>query len=339
MLDRSDRGDARRRGTDLARVQQTRALTKYGRDPGGRKQAPAIYLSELGPRRVVTQLKWFVSTIIVAVSGLAIIGVVIYTSMHVGDGGSMFGAMRRAGFEAMKPRAASTPGSEKPVSIGLKTDRLVISSKGLTTKNLIYEPIVQRRGTRDFITTKPYVRLVAQLALDRPEEDVVIPAFNPNDLFGNSTPIARKDQMGAELSSDPRVSVSFIDVPGGFLPREDHQELTDEEVEHAVAEADAIYAESDASLSGESPQEIKSEVGQRQPRPRKTRPCFSRGPRKRRAMTATTAAPSLRGAAKRLKVSSRARASMWFNWDSSPTPWPNLRKRKNCAPVKSYELV
>ncbi len=137
MLDRSDRGDSRRRGTDLVRVQQTRALSKHGRDPAGGKKSPAIYLTELGPRRVATQLKWLVSTVIVALSGLAIIGVVIYTSMHVRDGSGMLGAMRRASVEAMRPRAANTPGSEKPVSIGLKTDRLVVSSKGLTTKHLI----------------------------------------------------------------------------------------------------------------------------------------------------------------------------------------------------------
>ena len=192
MLDRSDRGDARRRGTDLVRVQQTRALSKHGRDPAGRKKAPAIYLSELGPRRVATQLKWLISTVIVAISGLAIIGVVIYTSMHVRDGGSMFGAMRRASLEAMRPRAASAPGLEKPVSIGLKTDRLVVSSKGMTTRHLIQEQVVQRRGARDFITNKPYVRLVATLATERPDDDVVIPAFNPNTIFGNSTPIAQE---------------------------------------------------------------------------------------------------------------------------------------------------
>ncbi len=158
MLDRSDRGDSRRRGTDLVRVQQTRSLSRYGRDPGGRKKAPAIYLTELGPRRIATQLKWLVSTVIVAVSGVAIIGVVIFTSMHVRDGGGMLGAMRRASLEAMRPRAASTPGLEKPVSIGLKTNRLVLSSKGLATRNLIQEQVVQRRGARDFITTKPYVR-------------------------------------------------------------------------------------------------------------------------------------------------------------------------------------
>lgn len=260
MLDRSDRGDARRRGTDLVRVQQTRAFSKNGRDPAGRK-APAIYLTELGPRRVATQLKWLVSTVIVAVSSLAIIGVVIYTSMHVRDGSGVLGAMRRASLEAMRPRASNTPGLEKPVSIGLKTARLVVSSKGLTTRNLIFEQVVQRRGTRDFITTKPYVRLVATLATERPDDDVVIPAFNPNTIFGNSTPIARKDQTGGELTSDPRVAVRFVDVPGGFLPREDHQELTDDEVEHVVAEADSLYAESEASLSGETPQEGNLEVG------------------------------------------------------------------------------
>ena len=260
MLDRSDRGDSRRRGTDLVRVQQTRALSKHGRDPAGRKQSPAIYLTELGPRRVATQLKWLVSTVIVALSGLAIIGVVIYTSMHVRDGSGMLGAMRRASVEAMRPRAASTPGSEKPVSIGMKTARLVVSSKGLTTKHLIQEQVVQRRGARDFIAMKPYVRLVATLATERPDDDVVIPAFNPNKIFGNSTPIARKDQTGGELTSDPRVSVRFVDVPGGFLPREDHQELTDDEVEHVVAEADALYAESQASLSGVNPQEMDGEA-------------------------------------------------------------------------------
>ena len=260
MLDRSDRGDSRRRGTDLVRVQQTRALSKHGRDPAGGKKSPAIYLTELGPRRVATQLKWLVSTVIVALSGLAIIGVVIYTSMHVRDGSGMLGAMRRASVEAMRPRAANTPGSEKPVSIGLKTDRLVVSSKGLTTKHLIQEQVIQRRGARDFMTVKPYVRLVATLATERPDDDVVIPAFNPNTIFGNSTPIARKDQTGGELTSDPRVSVRFVDVPGGFLPREDHQELTDDEVEHVVAEADALYAESEASLSGAEPEEMDREA-------------------------------------------------------------------------------
>lgn len=254
MLDRTDRGESRRRGTDLVRVQQTRAVSK-----GGRKQ-PSIYLSELGPRRVVMQLKWFVSTIIVAVSGLTIIGVVIYASMHTEGSGSWFAPVQRVKDATLRPRNGSTPGAGKSILIGLKTDRLVVSSKGLTTRNLIYDRVEQRRGARDFITTKPYGKLVATLATERPEEEIAVPAFNPIDLFGNDTPIARKDQSGGELTSDPRISVRVIEVLGGFLPGEDNQELSDSEAEKLVAEADAVYAESEASLSETGLQDAKSEI-------------------------------------------------------------------------------
>ena len=123
----------------------------------------------------------------------------------------------------------------------------------MTTRNLIYDRVEQRRGTQDFISTKPYAKLVATLATERPEQEVAVPAFNPMDLFGNDTPIARKDQSGAELTSDPRVSVRFIEVPGGFLPSEDNQELSDSESEKLVAETDAVYAESEASLTEAGP--------------------------------------------------------------------------------------
>jgi murein DD-endopeptidase MepM/ murein hydrolase activator NlpD len=260
LLDRPDRGSTRRRGTDLVRVQQTRALSKHRADSNGNKQPPAIYLSELGPRSAIKQFKWFVSTIIVGLAGLAIIGIAIYASMHINDGTGMISAMKRAGREAMKKRGSSTAGSEKALAIGLKTDRLVISSKGLATRHLIYEQVVQRRGTRDFIATKPYARVVATLATERPEENIAIPPFNPGDLFGNNTPITRKDQAGGELTSDPRVSVRLIDVAGGFLPREDGQELSDEDVERLVAETDAVYAESEAGISGTEPVDAKQDA-------------------------------------------------------------------------------
>ncbi len=246
MLDRTDRGDSRRRGTDLVRVQQTRAVK------GGRKQ-PSIYLSELGPRRMVTQLKWFVSSVIVAVSGLAIIGVVIYTSTHSGDNGNIFRNTKREIINSLKPRVTGKPGSLKQTSTGYKADRLTVSSNGLTTRSLIYDRVEQRIGTQERISTKPYARIVATLATERPEQEITVPAFNPMDLFGNDTPIARKDQSGAELTSDPRVSVRFIEVPGGFLPSEDNQELSDAEAEKLVAETDAVYAESEASLSESGP--------------------------------------------------------------------------------------
>ncbi len=206
---------------------------------------------------MVTQLKWFISTVIVAISGLAIIGVVIYSSMHgSGDGKGIIQQIRRDAINSMKPRAAGTPGSVKQTSTGYKTGRLVVSSKGMTTRSLIYDRIEQRRGTHEFISTKPYAKIVATLATERPEEDVAIPAFNPMDLFGAETPTVRKDQAGAELTSDPRVSLRFTEVPGGFLPNEDNQELSDAEAEKFVGEADAVYAESEASLTEAGPMDL-----------------------------------------------------------------------------------
>ena len=73
------------------------------------------------------------------------------------------------------------------------------------------------------------------------------------DLFGAETPAVRKDQAGAELTTDPHVSVRFVEVPGGFLPNEDNLELSDAEAEKFVGEADAVYAESEASLTETGP--------------------------------------------------------------------------------------
>lgn len=222
---------------------------------GGRKQ-PSIYLSELGPRRVVTQLKWFISTIIVAVSGLAIIGVVIFSSMHGDDGsGGVLKTLRRDTLNSMKPRAAGKPSSLKETSAGTKSDRLVISAKGTTTRSLIYDRIEKTKNGQKYISTKPYAKLSATLATERPEEETPVPAFNPMDLFGAETPTVRKDQAGAELTTDPHVSVRFVEVPGGFLPNEDNQELSDGDAEKLVAEADAVYAESEASLTESAPLE------------------------------------------------------------------------------------
>ncbi len=251
MLDRPDSLLPRRPGGDLVRLQQARALSKPGSYGGkGDQNLPAIYLSDLGPRRIVTRVKWLVSTLIVAFASLCIIGIVIYASLKLENGDGVIEAMRRASLDAMKPQQASPlPAVERPAGIGRKTDRIELSSKGLTTKHLIYDQVVERRGTRDFIANKPYARLVATLATDRPAGADLVPAFNPLELFGNDAPIVEKDQPGAETTSDPRVTIRFVEVQGGFLPEEDGQELSKDDVERLVAETDALYSESEATLA------------------------------------------------------------------------------------------
>lgn len=253
MLDRPDTSLPRRPGGDLVRLQQARAVAKPGSFSGkSESNLPAIYLSELGPRRVVTRVKWLVSTLIVGFAGLVVIAIVIYASLNMDQGGGVIDTMRKASVEAMQPvQSNPSPAVERPVGIGRKTDRIELSSKGVATKHLIYDQVVERRGTRDFITNKPYARLVATLATDRPPSADLVPAFNPLELFGNDAPIVQKDQQNGngEATSDPRVTMRFVDVQGGFLPEEDGQELTKDEVERLVAETDAVYAESEATLA------------------------------------------------------------------------------------------
>jgi murein DD-endopeptidase MepM/ murein hydrolase activator NlpD len=251
LLDRPDPSLTRRPGGDLVRLQQARAVAKPGPFPGKPgSNLPAIYLSELGPRRVVTRVKWLVSTLIVGVAGLAVIGIVIFASLNMDQGEGVLDTVRRASVEAMQPvQSSPSPAVERPAGIGRKTGRIEVSSKGVATKHLIFDQVVERRGTRDYISNKPYARLVANLATDRPVGADIVPAFDPLQLFGNDQPIVPKDGQGTEPTSDPRVTVRFVDVQGGFLPEEDGQELSRDDVERLVAETDALYAESAANFA------------------------------------------------------------------------------------------
>ncbi len=144
LLERTDRGNNRRRGTDLVRVQQARALSK-----GGRKQS-SIYLSELGPRRLIMQLKWFISTIIVAASGLAIIGAVLYSSSNSPSHKEERRLVWTLGWRP-NPARKPNPAKRRSVSIGLKTDRLVTTSKGWPRATL-YRSRSSSAGARGNIT-------------------------------------------------------------------------------------------------------------------------------------------------------------------------------------------
>jgi murein DD-endopeptidase MepM/ murein hydrolase activator NlpD len=216
-------------------------------------------VSEHGPRKVATRVKWLVSTLLVGFSGVAIVGIAIAMSLRLESPDSVMNALQQARRSKDKPRMMTAGlANEKPAVMGIKTAKVAQSSKGLVTRNLIYEPVTQKRGTRDFVTNKPYVRLVAQLATERADDALAIPPFDPLTLFGSDTPI-KKEQAGAELSTDPRVTVRLVEAAGGFLPREDNQALSDSEAEKYVAEADALYAETDTAIV-EVPEEVKPDA-------------------------------------------------------------------------------
>ena len=112
---------------------------------------------------------------------------------------------------------------------------------------------MERRNAREFIKVKPYVRIAATLSTVKPENNDAIPPFNPFDLYAEKKRglDGKPTLQGAPAdkpASNQFVTSRLLELAGGFLPEEDKQELTDDEAERYVAEADAVYAESAAQL-------------------------------------------------------------------------------------------
>jgi len=219
--------------------------------PAGAGRLPELYLRDAKARRLISRLKWFISTCIVGAAGLCIIGIAMYASTDMEDGSGMVGSLRSATLATLKPKATGNLIEEKVALPGEKTNKIETTTKGLTTRYIIQDSVVERRNTREFVTVKPYVRITATLSTVKPDNHDEIPPFNPFDLYAE-----RKDaEKGASQSSQTEkaphnefLRAKFVDLAGGFLPNEDGQELTDDEVERHVAEADAVYAESAAQL-------------------------------------------------------------------------------------------
>lgn len=222
--------------------------------PAGKGTLPELYLRDANAKRLISRLKWFISTCIVGAAGLCIIGIAMYASTDMESGGGLVDSFRKAGLNAMKPKAAGNLVEDKAALLGQKTDKITVTTKGLTTKYIIQDSIVERRNAREFITVKPYVRIAATLSTVKPENSDAIPAFNPFDLYDekkrglDGKPTLQGAPVDNKPASNQFVTSRLLELAGGFLPEEDKQELTDEEAERYVAEADAVYAESAAQL-------------------------------------------------------------------------------------------
>jgi murein DD-endopeptidase MepM/ murein hydrolase activator NlpD len=250
LLDRSSHFSGVHASRALARGGSTRNLPQIY-IPAGKGSLPEIYLREAGPRRLISSLKWFISTCIVGAAGLCIIAVAMYASTDMHGGGGILESLSRASRDALRGKGAGNLIEDRPARTGEKTDKIKTSTKGTTTKHIIQDSVVERRNSREFIQVKPYVRIVAMLSTAKPDSTDGIPPLNPFDLYTDKGPEIAKPAQQASIANTPlleHVSAKLSDPPGGFLPEEDGQELTDVEVERAVAEADAFYAESAAQM-------------------------------------------------------------------------------------------
>jgi murein DD-endopeptidase MepM/ murein hydrolase activator NlpD len=213
-----------------------------GEMPRPERKLPPVYLCESGPDGASCRLKWLASTCVAGMVGVCLIGVAIYASLNMGDGSGMMSSIKRASLAALQPMRTATLAKDGQSATGQKEDRIQMTAAGFATRQVIHDTVIERQGSREFITIKPYLRIVAGLATELPADANEAPPFNPFKLYSDQTPVG----AGGDADDAPQaVSVKLIDVPGGILPQSDGVELRQDEVGRLVATAAENFAYAD----------------------------------------------------------------------------------------------
>ena len=217
--------------------------------PRPERKLPPVYLCETGPDGASCRLKWLASTCLAGMVGVCLIGVAIYASLNMGDGAGMMSSLKRASLAALQPMRGATLAKNGQSANGQKEDRIQMTAAGFISRQVIHDTVIERQGSREFITIKPYLRIVAGLGTDLPVDAAELPPFNPFKLYSDQTPVGAG---GATDDAPQAVSVTVVDVPGGILPQSDGVELRQDEVNQLVAEAaeNFAYAEGAGDTTG-----------------------------------------------------------------------------------------
>jgi murein DD-endopeptidase MepM/ murein hydrolase activator NlpD len=191
-----------------------------------------IYISDHADSRRSGRFRWLLSTCLAGAVGVLAILVVIAGSMDTQESTGSFIAgiedrLRNAPLALRRP-VAKIDGLRWAVP---KTDKLVVPSGAVATRSYIPDGIRQRRGNREYILNKYYVRLVARLAPVPKNQTQSIPPFNPFKLYANTTPLEENDRPDASQEADVRL----LEL-NGILPNEDGQEMDALEVAALVAQ-------------------------------------------------------------------------------------------------------
>lgn len=215
------------------------------------------------------KFRWLLSTCLAGAVGAFAIFVIIAGSTEQDDSADgLVPALKRlqegASTPLLIPQMKKTTGLNWAVP---KADKLQISSGTTSTRYVIHESVKQRREGRVYIQAKPFLRVVARLA-PVPEQYLdVVPPFNPFKLYADSNPVGSEEGAhGEAVRKDVKIKV--VELIGGVLPDEDHQELetrevvdlvrrvqSEEALESADAEitADIAQADNDLNSAGGSP--------------------------------------------------------------------------------------
>jgi murein DD-endopeptidase MepM/ murein hydrolase activator NlpD len=209
------------------------------------------------------RFRWLMSTGLAAAVGGVSILVVIFGSadkQEAEDG--LMPALERLRASAAAPPLEALLVRDDGLKWAVpKVDRLQVTSGAKSTRYIIHETLRQRRGNREYIYAKPYVRLVARLAPVPPNEAETIPAFNPFKLYADNKPIGEGEDEGADgptaTNKDTDVTIRVVDLLGGVLPQEDGQSIGDDEatdiVDRFLTSEQSAEEETVAGIEGAAP--------------------------------------------------------------------------------------
>ena len=219
-----------------------------GEMPKAERKLPPVYLCETGPDGASCRIKWLASTCLAGMVGVCLIGVAIYASLNMADGSGMVTSIKRASLAALEPMRTATLAQSGQSAGGQKEDRIHLTEAGFATRQVIHDTVIERHGSREFITIKPYLRIVAGLGTESPAHADQLPPFNPFKLYSDATPVGAS---GEAEDAPQAVTVNVVEVPGGILPQSDGVELKPEDVGRLVAEAAEIFAYAEGANAGD----------------------------------------------------------------------------------------
>lgn len=206
-----------------------------------------IFEPDEGTERRARPFRWLLSTLLAAVVGVTISGIVIYGSLRRTD--SSADLMQQLE-EASRPVVSAQPAADSGLPwLTPKEARLQVATSALTIRQLIHEQIRVRRNGRPFLQVRPYLRLSVRLAPATREYAERIPAFNPLQLF-QTNPVSAATVGGVDTPGFGTVTSTIVELLDGRLPADDGQSLAEFEIAALVKNAIEIEPEAAAVRFG-----------------------------------------------------------------------------------------
>lgn len=194
-----------------------------------------VFDADHGEPRQGERFRWLISTCLAAAVGAVALVVAIFGAADQNENqDGILPTLKRLGDgNSVAELAPQKPDDGLKWSLP-KADRMEAITGASSTRFVIHDTIKQRRGGREYIHAKPYVRIVARLAPAPADYADVIPPFNPVRLYSDSKAITTTEEGDAESGDDRGdVSVKILELYGN-INGEDGQELDAQEVADLV---------------------------------------------------------------------------------------------------------